>query len=91
MTGGRSSLFGSLAKSASFSTSAVSHFPKLKTHSGTRKRWTALPNGTFKRGKTGKGHLNTQKRPGRINRLAQTAYSHGSQTATLKKLMPYAL
>lgn len=33
----------------SFTTSAVAQFPKLKSHSGAKKRWKALSNGTFKR------------------------------------------
>ncbi|KTW27939.1 ribosomal protein L35 [Pneumocystis jirovecii RU7] len=31
----------------------------LKTHSGTKKRWSALPSGKFKRKKAGKTHLNS--------------------------------
>ncbi|EMR11806.1 ribosomal protein L35 [Pneumocystis murina B123] len=31
----------------------------LKTHSGTKKRWKALPSGKFKRRKAGKTHLNS--------------------------------
>ncbi|KAG1784647.1 uncharacterized protein HD556DRAFT_1251009 [Suillus plorans] len=73
-----------------FSTSAVASFPKLKTHSGTKKRWRALSNGKFKRAHAAHAHLNVAKRPGRKNALCQTAYSSGAQTPTLKKLMPYA-
>ncbi|KAH7922936.1 hypothetical protein BV22DRAFT_1016262 [Leucogyrophana mollusca] len=72
-----------------FSTSAVTHFPKLKSHSGTKKRWRALSNGKFKRAHAGHSHLNVSKRPGRKNSLAQTAYSHTAQTPKLKKLLPY--
>jgi hypothetical protein len=35
-----------------FSSSTSLAFPKLKTHSGTKKRWTSLPNGLFKRVRT---------------------------------------
>ncbi|KAG8925005.1 hypothetical protein FRC02_010048 [Tulasnella sp. 418] len=76
--------------SRNFSVSTPLQKYKLKTHSGTRKRWTALPNGLFKRGKVGKVHLNTHKAASRVNRLCQTAYSLPAQTVTLKKLMPYA-
>ncbi|KAG8862420.1 hypothetical protein FRB96_001490 [Tulasnella sp. 330] len=75
--------------SRSFAASAANLKYKLKTHSGTKKRWTALPNGLFKRGKVGKVHLNTHKGSARVNSLAQTAYSIPSQTARLKRLMPY--
>src|ERR1700722_27418 len=43
----------------------------------------------FPQGKAGHVHLNVVKRPGRINRLGQTAYSTPTQTACLKKLLPY--
>ncbi|KAF8579835.1 hypothetical protein K439DRAFT_1358670 [Ramaria rubella] len=74
---------------SNFTTSVVAHFPKLKTHSATKKRWFSLPNGLFKRGKAGHKHLNSCKSPGRINRLGLTAYSHGSQSSKLRKLLPY--
>ncbi|ETW81708.1 hypothetical protein HETIRDRAFT_173387 [Heterobasidion irregulare TC 32-1] len=73
-----------------FSTSSIFQFPKLKTHSGTKKRWRSMPSGIFKRAHAGHSHLNVSKRPGRKNQLAQAAYSSTSQTSKLKKLMPYA-
>ncbi|KAI0036442.1 hypothetical protein K488DRAFT_41101 [Vararia minispora EC-137] len=76
-----------------FSSSTVLEFPKsykLKSHSGTKKRWRGLPNGLFKRGKAYHHHLNVTKRPGRKNKLGLTAYSNSSQTPRLKKLLPYA-
>ncbi|KAN0087640.1 hypothetical protein V8E55_006261 [Tylopilus felleus] len=78
------------ATARSFSTSAVSHFPKLKTHSGANKRWRAIASGKFKRAHANHSHKNVSKRPARKNNLAQTTYSSQSQTATLKKLLPYA-
>ncbi|RPD62327.1 hypothetical protein L226DRAFT_335353 [Lentinus tigrinus ALCF2SS1-7] len=72
-----------------FSTSAAAQFPKLKSHSGAKKRWRSIASGIFKRAKAGHKHLNVNKSPARKNALAQTTYSHGSQTATLKKLLPY--
>ena len=33
----------------SFATSSALWYPKLKSHSGTKKRWRSLPNGLFKR------------------------------------------
>lgn len=41
--------FGLLRTGRAFSTSPSIWFPKLKTHSGTKKRWRSLPNGLFKR------------------------------------------
>ncbi|KAF8558252.1 hypothetical protein OG21DRAFT_1433434 [Imleria badia] len=79
-----------LATARSFSTSAVANFPKLKSHSGAKKRWSAIASGKFKRAHANHSHKNVSKRPARKNNLAQTAYSSQSQTATLKKLLPYA-
>ncbi|EJF63481.1 hypothetical protein BD309DRAFT_862232 [Dichomitus squalens] len=72
-----------------FSTSAVAQFPKLKSHSGAKKRWRSIASGIFKRGKAGHKHLNVNKSPARKNALGQTAYSNPSQTSRLKKLLPY--
>lgn len=91
-----------------FSTSAVQSYPKLKSHSGTKKRWRSIASGAFKRvslsntvvfdihsanvclqAHAGHKHLNVSKNSARKNSLAQTAYSHGTQTAKLKKLLPY--
>ncbi|TFK52627.1 hypothetical protein OE88DRAFT_1657990 [Heliocybe sulcata] len=71
-----------------FSSSAVQQ--KLKSHQGAKKRWKAIANGTFKRAHAGHKHLNVHKSPSRKNHLAQTAYSNKTQTAHLKKLLPYA-
>ncbi|EPQ54430.1 hypothetical protein GLOTRDRAFT_129790 [Gloeophyllum trabeum ATCC 11539] len=82
---------GRLASTARlFSSAAVQQFPKLKSHSGAKKRWRAIASGVFKRAHAGHKHLNVHKSPARKNKLAQTAYSHGSQTPKLKKLLPYA-
>ncbi|PFH54087.1 hypothetical protein AMATHDRAFT_89069, partial [Amanita thiersii Skay4041] len=64
---------------------------KMKSHSGAKKRWRSLASGnSFKRPKAGHHHLNVTKRPGRINRLGNTAYSTSAQTHKLKKLLlPY--
>ncbi|KLO08672.1 ribosomal protein L35 [Schizopora paradoxa] len=79
-----------LSLSRTFSTSAVASFPKLKTHQGAKKRWKAISSGAFKRAKAGHSHLNVSKRPDRKNRLSQLAYSSPTQTAILKKAMPYS-
>ncbi|KAI0789739.1 hypothetical protein C8Q75DRAFT_891820 [Abortiporus biennis] len=82
--------FSRLVQSARlFSTSAVPQFPKLKSHSGAKKRWRSVANGTFKRAQAYHSHLNLSKSPARKNRLQQGVYSHGTQTTKLKKLLPY--
>ncbi|GAA6008211.1 hypothetical protein JCM10207_000040 [Rhodosporidiobolus poonsookiae] len=91
--------FASLLAASPFSsTSAALAQPrkptkiKLKTHKGAAKRFTALANGEFKRGKTGRVHLNSSgaMSPTRLNRLGQTAYATGAEKRTLRRLMPYA-
>ncbi|KAI9573525.1 hypothetical protein HD554DRAFT_2012773 [Boletus coccyginus] len=79
-----------LSTARAFSTSAIANFPKLKTHSGAKKRWRAIASGKFKRAHANHSHKNVSKRPARKNNLAQTAYSSQSQTATLRRLLPYA-
>ncbi|KAG4305804.1 hypothetical protein PORY_000714 [Pneumocystis oryctolagi] len=65
----------------------------LKTHSGTKKRWSSLPSGKFKRKKAGKTHLNSGKNSTRLNRLGKTAYADkgkkGPQTRHLRHLLPF--
>ncbi|GAA5886456.1 hypothetical protein JCM16303_001415 [Sporobolomyces ruberrimus] len=65
---------------------------KLKTHKGAAKRWTAIANGQFKRGKVGRVHLNSNGNmsPTRLNRLGQTAYARTIERKLLRRLMPYA-
>ncbi|GAA5854811.1 hypothetical protein JCM5353_007392 [Sporobolomyces roseus] len=65
---------------------------KLKTHKGAAKRWTAIANGQFKRGKVGRVHLNSNGNmsASRLNRLGQTAYARTIERKLLRRLMPYA-
>ncbi|TFK40818.1 ribosomal protein L35-domain-containing protein [Crucibulum laeve] len=75
-----------------FSTSSILEAGyKMKTHSGAKKRWRSLANGTaFKRDKAFHSHLNASKSPARKNRLSKTAYSTPTQAVKLKKLLlPY--
>ncbi|KAG1788795.1 hypothetical protein EV424DRAFT_1339164, partial [Suillus variegatus] len=64
-------------------------FPKLKTHSGTKKRWRALSNGKFKRAHAAHAHLNVARDQG-VRTHSARRHIPGAQTPTLKKLMPYA-
>ncbi|KIY64467.1 hypothetical protein CYLTODRAFT_380841, partial [Cylindrobasidium torrendii FP15055 ss-10] len=75
-----------------FSVSAIAEAGyKLKSHSGTKKRFKALASGKkFKRANAGHIHLNVDKSPARKNRLAQTGYATQTQVKKLrKKLLPY--
>ncbi|PWZ02581.1 hypothetical protein BCV70DRAFT_2785 [Testicularia cyperi] len=68
---------------------------KLKTHSGTKKRWSPLGSGsgkayelTFKRGLAGKRHLNSGMARDRLNNLGGTALSpRGRINRTLRRLL----
>ncbi|RXK42669.1 ribosomal protein L35 [Tremella mesenterica] len=63
---------------------------KLKSHSGSKKRFSVTATGLFKRHRAGKQHLNTGKSAGKINRLGLTTYATPSQAKRLRRLLPYA-
>ncbi|KAF0471628.1 ribosomal protein L35 [Gigaspora margarita] len=63
---------------------------KMKSHSGTKKRWRVTGHGKFKRARPGKAHLNTGVSRAHLLRLRKTAYSHRTQRNRLRKLLPYA-
>ncbi|SPO20110.1 related to 50S ribosomal protein L35 [Ustilago trichophora] len=68
---------------------------KLKSHSGTKKRWSPLGSGsgkayqlTFKRGLAGKAHLNSHMARNRLNNLGGTVLSpRGRINRTLRRLL----
>ncbi|PCH40030.1 hypothetical protein WOLCODRAFT_136618 [Wolfiporia cocos MD-104 SS10] len=78
-----------LASPRFFSTTAVAQKYKLKSHHGAKKRFKSIASGAFKRAHAGLVHKNVHKSPARKTRLGQTAYTSGSQTALLKKMLPY--
>ena len=51
--------------------------PKIKTHSGAKKRFTVTKNGKFKRGHVGKRHLRKE------------GFADSTNVAQLKRLLPY--
>lgn len=61
----------------------------LKTHSGTKKRFTKLPSGKFKRDKIGRVHLNTGTSGAEIRRGRRPQYANLTQEKNLQKLMPF--
>ncbi|CCG80694.1 protein of unknown function [Taphrina deformans PYCC 5710] len=60
----------------------------VKTHSATKKRWTALSNGGFKRGHAGARHGLFKKPSSRLSTLRGTAYANAKQKSNLRKLLP---
>ena len=63
--------------------------PKLKTHSGAKKRFSLTKSGKVKRARAYKSHILTKKDSKRTRRLRTPAYADVTNTATVKKLIPY--
>jgi len=64
--------------------------PKVKTHSGTKKRFSVTGSGKVKFKKCGKSHLNNTKNGKRLRRLNETGYLPDAQAKNIKELLPYA-
>ena len=58
--------------------------PKIKTHSGAKKRFKATANGLYKTGKSGKSHILTKKSPKRKRGLRK---STTLTSADLKRML----
>ena len=63
--------------------------PKLKTHSGAKKRFNLTKSGKVKRAHAFKSHILTKKDTKRTRRLRTTAYADVTNTAAVKKMIPY--
>ena len=65
--------------------------PKIKTHSGAKKRFKLTKNGKVKRSHAYKSHLlnGHGKTPTRKRGLRKAAYADKTNLATIKKLIPY--
>lgn len=65
--------------------------PKLKTHTGAKKRFSLTKNGKVKRSHANKSHLlnGHGKTPKRKRALRKGAYADKTNVAALKKLLPY--
>lgn len=64
--------------------------PKMKTHSGAKKRFSFTANGKVSFRKSGRGHLFKSKNSRRLRRLRQDGILNDTLTKTMQKLMPYA-
>ena len=60
--------------------------PKIKTHSGAKKRFSVTKNGKFKRGHVGKRHGKTTKLK---RHLRKEGFADSTNVAQLKRLLPY--
>lgn len=63
--------------------------PKLKTHSGAKKRFNLTKTGKVKRAHAFKSHILTKKDTKRCRRLRSEAFADVTNEATIKKLIPY--
>lgn len=63
--------------------------PKMKTHSGTKKRFQRTGSGKVSRRKAGRRHLLTSKASNRKRRLSGTVIVDRTMTMAIKRLTPY--
>lgn len=63
--------------------------PKLKTHSGAKKRFKLSKTGKVIRAHANKNHILNKKSTKRKRGLRQTAVTDKTNTAAVKKLLPY--
>ncbi|MBP0981768.1 MAG: 50S ribosomal protein L35 [Oscillospiraceae bacterium] len=63
--------------------------PKLKTHSGAKKRFNLTKNGKVKRAHAFKSHILTKKDTKRTRRLRQNTMADVTNVKAIKLLIPY--
>ncbi|MBZ0117819.1 MAG: 50S ribosomal protein L35 [Sandaracinaceae bacterium] len=61
--------------------------PKMKTHSGTKKRVRLSGSGRVRRGKAGKSHMMYGKNKRRLRRLRKNDMVHPSNQKAIKRLL----
>lgn len=63
--------------------------PKIKTHSGAKKRFNLTKTGKIKRAHAFKSHILTKKTTKRTRGLRQTGYADVTNADAIKKMIPY--
>ena len=63
--------------------------PKLKTHSGAKKRFNKTKTGKIKVAKAFKSHILTKKPTKRTRRLRAGGYADATTVSTIRKMIPY--
>ena len=63
--------------------------PKLKTHSGAKKRFNLTKTGKVKRAKAYKSHILTKKTTKRTRNLRKIGYIAEEEVSKISKLIPY--
>lgn len=64
--------------------------PKLKSHSGSKKRFKVTATGKVKRRQGYKNHILTKKSTKRKRNLRKAAVASVANAATIKQMLPYA-
>lgn len=63
--------------------------PKIKTHSGAKKRFNLTKSGRVKRAHAFKSHILTKKDRKRKRGLRQGTYADETNAAVVKRMIPY--
>ena len=63
--------------------------PKIKTHSGAKKRFKLSKNGKPIRAHANKSHILTKKNTKRKRNLRKSTVTDSTNTQNMKKLLPY--
>ena len=63
--------------------------PKIKTHTGAKKRFKISKNGKIKRAHAYKSHILNKKTTKRKRGLRAAAYADKTNAPAIKKLIPY--
>ncbi|MDP4152959.1 MAG: 50S ribosomal protein L35 [Bacillota bacterium] len=63
--------------------------PKIKTHTGAKKRFKLTKNGKVKRAHANKSHILTKKSTKRKRGLRAATYADKTNMEKIKKLVPY--
>ena len=63
--------------------------PKIKTHSGAKKRFILTKNGKVKRAHAYKSHILNKKTTKRKRNLRKTVVANVTNVAAVKKMIPY--
>jgi large subunit ribosomal protein L35 len=63
--------------------------PKLKTHSGAKKRFNLSKSGKVKRAHAFKSHILTKKNTKRKRGLRQGTYADVTNESAIKRMIPY--
>lgn len=61
--------------------------PKMKTHSGAKKRFKVTASGKVKYSKGGRGHFLTEKSSNRRRKLKKGAFIQGKHAKNIKRMI----